>query len=219
MDKMQTISQLLARVDGALEDCATTEASSRPPSGGSERPRTIQQQPPPTGQIESRGRLPTAGGPSTEGAEGQGTQAGQATFLSSQINGGGCLAPPTPGERSSNVLGLALQSYFGPDSRSNFERYKGDLPKSLAWRTSAQQMVRRQTRAPRLTPRCACVRAQRCHVGALTPIVAPLCSRCQAWVRTSIRRARACRRSLRWASSCAMGGGSGSTAPGATAIH
>lgn len=89
MDRMQTISQLLARVDGALEDCATTEAS-RPPSGGSERPRTIQQQLPPTGQIESSRRLPKVGGPSTE-AEGQGTQAGQATFLSSQINGGGCL--------------------------------------------------------------------------------------------------------------------------------
>ena len=65
--------------------------------------------------------------------------AGSDVLLASQINGGGCLAPPTPGERSSNVLSETLNGYFGEDKRSNYEKYEKELPASLAWRTSTQQ--------------------------------------------------------------------------------
>lgn len=53
-----------------------------------------------------------------------------------QINGGGCLAPPTPGVRSSNMLGETLNKFTGPDKRTNYEVYASQLPKSLAWRSS-----------------------------------------------------------------------------------
>ena len=63
-------------------------------------------------------------------------------------------APPTPGERSNNVLGGALNEYFGEDKRDNYDKYKGDLPESLAFRTSTQAMVR-SSKASRSPTACA----------------------------------------------------------------
>ena len=57
-------------------------------------------------------------------------------LLAPQINGGGCLAPPTPQQRSNNVLGDALESYFKPEKQTSFDKYSQRLPQSLAWRST-----------------------------------------------------------------------------------
>ena len=44
--------------------------------------------------------------------------AGSEALLASQINGGGCLAPPTPAERPSDVMAKTLNAFFGGDKRS-----------------------------------------------------------------------------------------------------
>ena len=63
--------------------------------------------------------------------------AGSDALLASQINGGGCLAPPTPNIKSTNVLGDTLEAYFGKDTLTNYEKYSGQVSQSLAWRTSS----------------------------------------------------------------------------------
>jgi hypothetical protein len=54
MDRLQTISQLLGKVDDALEDCGSSRppptASSRPPTGRPLSQQSQQQQPPPTAE-------------------------------------------------------------------------------------------------------------------------------------------------------------------------
>jgi len=65
--------------------------------------------------------------------------AGSEALLASQINGGGCLAPPTPKERPADALTKTLNQFFGGDNRSVYEKYNQELPKSLAYRTTTLQ--------------------------------------------------------------------------------
>eukprot|EP00322_Chrysochromulina_rotalis_P029624 CAMPEP_0115850138 /NCGR_PEP_ID=MMETSP0287-20121206/11809_1 /TAXON_ID=412157 /ORGANISM="Chrysochromulina rotalis, Strain UIO044" /LENGTH=139 /DNA_ID=CAMNT_0003304125 /DNA_START=20 /DNA_END=439 /DNA_ORIENTATION=+ len=58
----------------------------------------------------------------------------------SQINGGGCLAPPTPSVGGTKVLAESLEEWDrvqGKEPQSNFDIYSKQLPPSLAWRTSS----------------------------------------------------------------------------------
>lgn len=66
--------------------------------------------------------------------------AGSAALLASQINGGGCLAPPTPKERPSDALAKTLDAFFGDKSgQTKFDKYKDELPPSLAYRASTRK--------------------------------------------------------------------------------
>ena len=62
--------------------------------------------------------------------------AGSEALLASQINGGGCLAPPTPAERPADVMAKTLNAFFGGDTRTNYDKYNQELEPSLAFRTS-----------------------------------------------------------------------------------
>ena len=62
--------------------------------------------------------------------------AGSEALLASQINGGGCLAPPTPKERPSDVMAKTLNTFFGNDTRTSYEKFNKELDPSLAFRTS-----------------------------------------------------------------------------------
>jgi hypothetical protein len=68
--------------------------------------------------------------------------AGTEALLASQINGGGCLAPPTPPTRPADMLQETIQAFFhdGP-KETNFEKYSKELPPSLAFRTSTRQAM------------------------------------------------------------------------------
>ena len=65
--------------------------------------------------------------------------AGSTALLASQINGGGCIAPPTPAERPADTMAKTLQAFFGGDTRTNYEKYEKELPTSLAFRTSTRK--------------------------------------------------------------------------------
>jgi hypothetical protein len=73
--------------------------------------------------------------------------AGSEALLASQINGGGCLAPPTPESSEAQMLANTLKSFGGlgdptKAKLSKYERYSSQLPAQLAWRsTSLQQSV------------------------------------------------------------------------------
>jgi hypothetical protein len=58
--------------------------------------------------------------------------AGSEALLSSQINGGGCLAPPTPAERPGDVMAKTLNAFFGGDNRTT---YVSLGPRSIEKRT------------------------------------------------------------------------------------
>ena len=65
--------------------------------------------------------------------------AGSEALLASQINGGGCLAPPTPQTTANQMLTSTLHSIGGlgdPElsKMRNFERYGRELPPTLAMR-------------------------------------------------------------------------------------
>lgn len=62
--------------------------------------------------------------------------AGSEALLASQINGGGCLAPPTPAERPGDVMSKTLNAFFGSETRTAYEKYNKELDPSLAFRTS-----------------------------------------------------------------------------------
>jgi len=66
--------------------------------------------------------------------------------IRSQINGGGCIAPPTPIAAESQLLTQILNSIGGlgdPRIRglSNFDRYSKELPPSLAFRCSTRKQM------------------------------------------------------------------------------
>ena len=70
--------------------------------------------------------------------------AGSEALLASQINGGGCLAPPTPETTSAQMLASTLKSFGGlGDPRmakmSKYERYSRELAPQLAWRSTTKQ--------------------------------------------------------------------------------
>ena len=66
--------------------------------------------------------------------------AGSTALLASQINGGGCLAPPTPPVRAADLLTDTIQAFFGDDEENtNYEKYAHELPPSLAYRASTQK--------------------------------------------------------------------------------
>ena len=73
--------------------------------------------------------------------------AGSEALLASQINGGGCLAPPTPQTTANQMLTSTLHSIGGlgdPElsKMRNFERYGRELPPTLAMRpTTITSMV------------------------------------------------------------------------------
>ena len=63
-----------------------------------------------------------------------------------QLNGGGCLAPPPPNMKESEMLSETLKSIGGLgdphlSKLSNYERYSREWPTSLAWRSSAQSTM------------------------------------------------------------------------------
>ena len=85
--------------------------------------------------------------------------AGSEALLASQINGGGCLPPPTPLVRASDALTDTINAFFNDNTKgkqSAFAKYSKDLPPSLAFRSSMKKMVRaarsrRQALCHRLT--------------------------------------------------------------------
>lgn len=62
--------------------------------------------------------------------------AGSEALLASQINGGGCLAPPTPSAPASQLLSQTLASFDTGEKQTVYEKYHKELPESLAFRPS-----------------------------------------------------------------------------------
>ena len=67
--------------------------------------------------------------------------AGTDALLASQINGGGCLPPPTPTERPGEALTQLLKHFGNSSGGSAYERYSAQLPTNLAFRTSSRQAM------------------------------------------------------------------------------
>ena len=73
--------------------------------------------------------------------------AGTTALLASQINGGGCLPPPTPSASAGEMWRDTLQKFgnLGDTDnagKDNFDKYSKELPPTLAFRCSTQlQMV------------------------------------------------------------------------------
>ena len=73
--------------------------------------------------------------------EPRGVSDSSAALQASNINGGGCLPPPTPSEKIGNSLSshmMAATKGLYIDKQPN---YRDELPKSLAWRTTTQNMM------------------------------------------------------------------------------
>lgn len=65
--------------------------------------------------------------------------AGSEALLASQINGGGCLAPPTPRERPADALAKTLDAFFGDSTgQTQYQKYNPELQKSLQYRASTR---------------------------------------------------------------------------------
>lgn len=65
--------------------------------------------------------------------------AGSDALLASQINGGGCLPPPTPSERPGEALNQLIKAFVGSSSdQTAFARYNKEVPENLAFRTSTK---------------------------------------------------------------------------------
>ena len=67
--------------------------------------------------------------------------AGSDALLASQINGGGCLPPPTPLERPGESLSRTIQQFFGTEKKTAFAKYANDLPAGLAFRSSTKKQM------------------------------------------------------------------------------
>eukprot|EP00966_Prymnesium_polylepis_P274138 6333027-Prymnesium_polylepis.1 len=68
-------------------------------------------------------------------AEAKGT--GSAAMLSSQINGGGCLPPPTPGPQPKTLIELIADA-----SSKNFVAAAGEKKVAKGWESSAHRSMR-----------------------------------------------------------------------------
>lgn len=69
------------------------------------------------------------------------SMAGSEALLASQINGGGCLPPPTPSAKPGGMF-QSLQKHLETDGdKSNYEKYSGELPPSLAFRSSTRKAM------------------------------------------------------------------------------
>ena len=68
-----------------------------------------------------------------------GGMAGSEALLASQINGGGCLPPPTPSANAQQEMASIL--HLSGEKLTNFERYSAELPPSLAFRCSTRKQM------------------------------------------------------------------------------
>ena len=68
--------------------------------------------------------------------------AGTEALLASQINGGGCLPPPTPSAPAGQLFKSFAKHLVGPGQELTiFQKYSGELPPSLAFRASTQKAM------------------------------------------------------------------------------
>ena len=106
--------------------------------------------------------------------------AGSSALLASQINGGGCLPPPTPGPKVS--LGAIFKD--PKEAQSNYEKYNKELDPSLAFQCSTIKSM---------------VRARQISARSPVPVAHPkYCTRrSSAWEPLSIRPISQCPKTRR----------------------
>ena len=128
LDQMNTLSELLGKVDRALKEDSAPPSHRRAANGA---PASVPVEPAaPRAARTVEQPLPAAGGSGSDAA------------LASQISGGGCLPPPTPkppgGDLHSTIQAATMRGAAG-ERLTAFAKYSADLPASLAFRSSTNK--------------------------------------------------------------------------------